>query len=116
MMDDPKLEVLNPRDSQAIFIEHRPQVAFGVQSIDRQVLKNNTVALAKAAKALKIPTIITSVENERFSGYPESLDKVVVSGLWPELSDNASSLSAMLDGSSFDAMRGARGYLARTGR
>jgi nicotinamidase-related amidase len=73
---NPKLEVLTPTNSQMIFIDHQPQMAFGVQSIDRQTLKNNTVALAKAAKAFKIPTIITTVETEGFSGptYPELLD------------------------------------------
>ena len=48
-MSNPKLEVLTPQNSQIIFIDHQPQMAFGVQSIDRQVLKNNVVALAKAA-------------------------------------------------------------------
>lgn len=40
------------------------------------MLKNNTVALAKAAKVFNIPTIITTVETESFSGntYPELLD------------------------------------------
>ncbi|MEA2788053.1 MAG: hypothetical protein QOG73_459 [Acetobacteraceae bacterium] len=75
-MADPRLEVLTPQNSQVIFIDHQPQMAFGVQSIDRQVLKNNTVALAKAAKVFRIPTTITSVESESFSGYtyPELLD------------------------------------------
>ena len=75
-MTDPKLELLTPRNSQLIFIDHQPQMAFGVQSIDRQVLKNNTVALAKAAKIFEIPTTITTVETESFSGhtYPELLD------------------------------------------
>ena len=75
-MPDPKLQVLTPQNCQVIFIEHEPQMAFGVQSIDRQVLKNNVVALAKAAKVFKIPTIITTVESESFSGYtyPELLD------------------------------------------
>jgi nicotinamidase-related amidase len=46
-----------------------------VQSIDRQVLKNNTVALARSAKVFGIPTTITTVETESFSGhtYPELL-------------------------------------------
>jgi nicotinamidase-related amidase len=50
-------------------------MAFGVQSIDRQTLKNNVVALAKGAKAFNIPTTITTVETESFSGhtYPELL-------------------------------------------
>lgn len=75
-MTNPKLEVLTPQNSQMIFIDHQPQMAFGVQSIDRQVLKNNTVGLAKAAKIFKIPTTITTVETESFSGhtYPELLD------------------------------------------
>jgi nicotinamidase-related amidase len=76
MNPDPKLDVLTPRNSQIIFIDHQPQMAFGVQSIDRQVLKNNTVALAKAAKVFDIPTVITTVETESFSGhtYPELLN------------------------------------------
>ena len=75
-MADPKLEVLTPQNCQLIFIDQQPQMAFGVQSIDRQVLKNNVVALAKATKVFKIPTTITTVETESFSGYtyPELLD------------------------------------------
>jgi len=75
-MADPRLQVLTPQNCQIIFIDHQPQMAFGVQSIDRQTLKNNTVGLAKAAKVFKIPTTITSVESESFSGYtyPELLD------------------------------------------
>nr|WP_314544803.1 hydrolase [uncultured Massilia sp.] len=75
-MQNPKLEVLTPQNSQLIIIDHQPQMAFGVQSIDRQTLKNNVVGLAKAAKAFDIPTIITTVETDSFSGktYPEILD------------------------------------------
>ncbi|MFN3314981.1 MAG: isochorismatase family protein, partial [Hyphomonas sp.] len=71
-----KLEVLTPQNSQLIFIDHQPQMAFGVQSIDRQTLKNNTVGLAKAARIFDIPTVITTVETDSFSGhtYPELLD------------------------------------------
>lgn len=70
-----KLEVLTPQNSQLIFIDQQPQMAFGVQSIDRQVLKNNVVGLAKAAKAFQVPTTITTVETESFSGntFPELL-------------------------------------------
>ncbi|CAG2146938.1 hydrolase [Cupriavidus numazuensis] len=75
-MSNPKLEVLTPQNCQLIFIDHQPQMAFGVQSIDRQVLKNNVIGLAKAAKIFNIPTTITTVESESFSGftYPELLD------------------------------------------
>ena len=70
-----KLDLLTPENCQMIFIDHQPQMAFGVQSIDRQALKNNTVALAKSAKVFGIPTTITTVETDSFSGhtYPELL-------------------------------------------
>ncbi|OTG79683.1 hydrolase [Acinetobacter sp. ANC 5054] len=75
-MKPSRLELLTPDNCQIIFIDHQPQMAFGVQSIDRQTLKNNVVALAKAAKVFNIPTTITTVETESFSGhsYPELLD------------------------------------------
>jgi len=75
-MRNPKLEVLTPANCQLIFIDQQPQMAFGVQSMDRQALKNNVVGLAKAAKVFNIPTTITTVETEAFSGftYPELLD------------------------------------------
>ncbi|WP_027136261.1 hydrolase [Geminicoccus roseus] len=74
-MSDPRQLLLTAGNAQVIFIDHQPQMAFGVQSIDRQVLKNNTVALAKAARTFAVPTTITTVETESFSGhtYPELL-------------------------------------------
>lgn len=72
----PKTEVLTPQNSQLIIIDHQPQMAFGVQSMDRQSMKNNVVGLAKAARIFDIPTTITTVETQAFSGhtYPEILD------------------------------------------
>lgn len=74
-MADPKLELLTPHNCQVIFIDQQPQMAFGVQSIDRQTLKNNVVGLAKAARLFAVPTTITTVETLGFSGhtYPELL-------------------------------------------
>lgn len=69
-------KLINPDDTLFIFVDHQPQMAFGVTSIDRQMLKNNVVALAKAAKLFGAPIILTAVETEAFSGY-----------IWPELLD-----------------------------
>jgi len=70
-----KPDLLTAQNCQFIIIDHQPQMAFSVQSMDRQQLKNNVVALAKAAKAFNVPTTITTVESEGFSGftYPELL-------------------------------------------
>jgi len=69
-----KLELLTPDNCCVIFIDHQPAMTFGVANIDRQLLLNNTVALAKAARLFKIPTILTAVESKSFSGT-----------LWPQL-------------------------------
>ena len=73
---DKKLELLTPQNSVVLLIDYQPQMVFGVVNIDRQSLKNNAVALAKSARLFDVPTIITSVETESFSGYvlPELLD------------------------------------------
>lgn len=68
--------LINADDTVFIFIDHQPQMVFGVANIDRQQLKNNTVALAKAAKLFGAEIILTAVETESFSGY-----------IWPELLD-----------------------------
>ena len=75
-MTDKKLELLTPENSALMFIDHQPQMVFGVMTIDRQTLKNNVVALAKSGNIFDIPTVITTVETESFSGYayPELLD------------------------------------------
>jgi len=59
-----------------VFIDHQPQMTFGVANMDRQQLTNNVVMLAKGAKEFNIPAILTAVETESFSGY-----------IWPQLMD-----------------------------
>jgi nicotinamidase-related amidase len=66
--------LLTPNNCTIIFIDHQPQMTFGVASIDRQLLLNNTVGLAKAAKVFNVPVILTTVETKSFSGY-----------MWPQL-------------------------------
>ena len=62
------LELLTPQNSSLLLIDHQPQMIFGVRSHDRQALRNNVEALAKAAKTFKVPTVLTTVAAESFSG------------------------------------------------
>jgi nicotinamidase-related amidase len=71
-----KQQLMTPDNSVVVFIDHQPQMTFGVTSINHQVLINNVEMLAKAARTFKVPTILTAVETESFSGY-----------LWPQLLD-----------------------------
>lgn len=61
-------DLLTPDNSVLILIDHEPQMIFGVGSMDRQLLLNNVEALAKTAKLFSVPTILTTVEANAFSG------------------------------------------------
>lgn len=63
-----KLELLTPQNSTLLLIDHQPQMLFGVASHDRQAIRNNVAALAKAAKVFEVPTVLTTVAAESFSG------------------------------------------------
>jgi nicotinamidase-related amidase len=65
-----------PEDSAIVFIDFQPQMLFGVANADRATMINNVTLLAKVAKEFKVPTVLTSVETESFSGY-----------VWPQLLD-----------------------------
>ena len=69
-------KLYTPADSAIAFIDHQPQMTFGVANIDRATLINNVTLLAKVAKEFKVPTVLTAVETESFSGY-----------VWPQLLD-----------------------------
>jgi nicotinamidase-related amidase len=68
--------LITAKNSAVAFIDHQPQMTFGVANIERQQLINNVVMLAKGAKAFGVPSILTAVETESFSGY-----------IWPQLMD-----------------------------
>lgn len=51
-------------DTLVCFIDHQPWVAFPVRSIAPDSLTNNVLALAKCAKALNVPTVLTTINAE----------------------------------------------------
>lgn len=63
-------------DSVVVFVDHQPQMTFGVANLDRALLMNNVTLLAKVAKEFGVPSVLTAVETEGFSGY-----------VWPQLLD-----------------------------
>jgi nicotinamidase-related amidase len=71
-----KLEMLTPLNSAITLIDYQPAMYQGVQSHDRLVPFNNVQVLAKAAKLFGIPTVISTVAKDSFSGpfMPEVTD------------------------------------------
>ena len=53
---------LTPDNRAVIFIDHQPQMFFGVANMDRQDLLN-VLVLAKAARIFGVPVILTAVES-----------------------------------------------------
>jgi nicotinamidase-related amidase len=68
--------LITAANAAVVFIDHQPQMTFGVANIDRHQLINNVVMLAKGAKEFGVPAVLTAVETESFSGY-----------IWPQLMD-----------------------------
>lgn len=57
--------LLRPEDSVLVLIDHQPYQLTNLNSHDPQMAVNNAVGLAKAAKVFGVPTILTSVLEER---------------------------------------------------
>jgi nicotinamidase-related amidase len=77
ILPDTDRGLLTSDNCAVAFIDHQPQMTFGVASgIDRQLLVNNVLLLARGAKLFGVPTILTTVETESFSGamLPQLLD------------------------------------------
>ena len=66
--------LLTPDNCVVAFIDHQPQMLFGVSNFDRQTIINNTVALAKTTRVFHLPVVLSSVESKSFSG-----------NVWPQI-------------------------------
>lgn len=61
-------EIITKDNAVLLLVDHQPQTIFGIASHDRQVIINNVEALAKTAKAFGLPTILTTVSADAFTG------------------------------------------------
>jgi nicotinamidase-related amidase len=73
---NPYHKLYTAADTAVVFIDHQPQMLFGVANADRATLINNVTLLARVAKEFNVPAVLTAVETESFSGY-----------IWPQLLD-----------------------------
>lgn len=61
-------ELLNPANHSLLLIDHESQMFFGVESHSRIILRNNIGMVSNLSKVYDIPTIVTTVSEETFSG------------------------------------------------
>src|SRR5882672_1188289 len=57
--------LLRPEDSILVLIDHQPYQFANLHSHEPTMIVNNVIGLAKTAKVLNIPTILTTVIEER---------------------------------------------------
>ena len=68
--------LLTPHNSALILIDHQPFQFANVRNIDPTLVLNNTIGLAKGAKAFGVPTILTTVVQDRGGFLPKELQNV----------------------------------------
>ena len=56
---------LTSDNAALILVDHQLGLMTGVRDYETGELKHNVVALAKAAKALKVPTVVTTTARDR---------------------------------------------------
>jgi nicotinamidase-related amidase len=71
-------KMLSPADCGLVLIDFQPAMFQGVQSHDRKVIVDNAQVLARAGKLFGVPTILTTVAKDSFSGpfMPEITEEV----------------------------------------
>jgi nicotinamidase-related amidase len=67
MMNSPT-PLLQPEQCALLLIDQQAGLAFGVGSSDRQVLLNNTIALARTAVVFGVPVVVSTSASKVYSG------------------------------------------------
>jgi nicotinamidase-related amidase len=68
--------LLTPENSVLILIDHQPFQFANLRNMDPTLVLNNTIGLAKAAKAFKVPTVLTTVIKDRGGHLPQALQAI----------------------------------------
>ncbi len=77
------LHLLEPKDCALLLVDQQAGLAFGVGSIDRQVLMNNVVALAKTATVFGLPVVASTSATKVYSGPLMPTVKSALPGIEP---------------------------------
>lgn len=68
--------LLTPENSVLILIDHQPFQFANLRNLDPTLVLNNTIGLAKGARAFGVPTILTTVVQERGGFLPKEIQNV----------------------------------------
>ena len=68
MTERDALKLMEPKDCALLLVDQQAGLAFGVCSIDRQVLLNNVIALARTATVFSLPIVASTSATKVYSG------------------------------------------------
>ena len=68
-------------DAAPVLIDFQPQMFVGVDSHDRDAIKNNLQVIAKSAKLFKVPTVLSTVTAKTFAGGVTSIEQSALTTL-----------------------------------
>jgi len=102
----PSPALLTPTNHTLVMIDYESQMAFPLQSITVDQLRNNTAIVAGASKIFKVPTVVTTVAEKSFSGpvFPELME------FYPVASSN------YIDRTTMNSWEDVNAYKAITGK
>ena len=60
--------LIEPKDCALVLVDQQAGLAFGVGSIDRQMLLNNVIALARTATVFGMPIVASTSATKVYSG------------------------------------------------
>lgn len=92
MIDQSKpYEPLTADNAALVLVDHQVGLMTGVRDYDTGELKHNVVALARAGKVLRIPTVVTTTARDSMWGstFPELVDVVGAEGIIDRSTVNA---------------------------
>jgi nicotinamidase-related amidase len=64
----PGKSLISPTDHVLVLIDFQSQMAFATKSISTELLRNNAALISRGAKSFNVPTILTTVAVDSFSG------------------------------------------------
>jgi nicotinamidase-related amidase len=64
----PGKSLISPTDHVLVLIDFQSQMAFATKSISTELLRNNAALISRGAKSFDVPTILTTVAVDSFSG------------------------------------------------
>ena len=95
----PGASLISPTDHTLVLIDFQSQMAFATKSISTELLRNNAALISHAAAVFDVPTILTTVAVDSFSGpmFSEIIDAFPGEPLLDRTSMNTWEDAAVID-------------------